>query len=50
MDEDLRMSLIEVPRSIQADAVNQFLQDLDRFCDRETVESISKLLRPTPLP
>jgi hypothetical protein len=50
MDEDLRMSLIEVPRSIQADAVNQFLQDLDRFCDRETVESNSKLLRPTPLP
>jgi SpoVK/Ycf46/Vps4 family AAA+-type ATPase len=50
MDEDLRMSLIEVPRSIQADAVNQFLQDLDRFCDRETVESISKLLRPTPSP
>jgi SpoVK/Ycf46/Vps4 family AAA+-type ATPase len=48
MDEDLRMSLIEVPRSIQADAVNQFLQDLDRFCDRETVESISRLLRPTP--
>ena len=47
-EEDLRKSLIEVPKSIQADAVEQFRQDLDRYCDGEIAESISKFLRPMP--
>ena len=45
-EEDLRKSLIEVLKSIRADAVEQFRQDLDRFCDGEMAESISQLLRP----
>jgi hypothetical protein len=46
-EDDLTRSLIEVPRSIQKDAVDQFLQDLNRFCDREIAESISNRLRPS---
>jgi ATPase family associated with various cellular activities (AAA) len=45
-EEDLERSLMEVSRSIERDAVNQFLQDLDRFCDRQIAESISNRLRP----
>jgi SpoVK/Ycf46/Vps4 family AAA+-type ATPase len=49
-EEELRTSLIEVPRSIQADALDQFLQDVHRFCDRSTAESLSTLLRPSSAP
>jgi DNA polymerase III delta prime subunit len=45
--DDLKWSLIEVPRSIQEDAVDQFLEDLNRFCGGQIAESISSRLRPT---
>ena len=46
-EDDLKRSLIEVPRSIQEDAVDQFLQDLNRFCGGQIAASISSRLRPT---
>lgn len=45
-EDDLTRSLIEVPRSIRKDALIQFLEDLNRFCDREIAESTSNRLRP----
>jgi SpoVK/Ycf46/Vps4 family AAA+-type ATPase len=45
-EEDLKKALIEVPRSIQADAVDQFLSDIGRYCDREIAESMSNRLCP----
>jgi hypothetical protein len=45
-EDDLKRSLIEVPKSIRKDALDQFLEDLNRFCDREVAESISSRLRP----
>ena len=46
-EEDLKKSLIEVPTSIQGDAVDQFLSDIGRYCDRETAESMSNRLSPS---
>jgi len=46
-EEELTQSLIEVPRSVQKDAVDQFMEDVNRFCDRGIAESISKRQRPT---
>ena len=43
-EEDLKKSLIEVPRSIQEDAVDQFLIDIGRYCDREIADSMSNRL------
>ena len=43
-EEDLARSLTEVPRSVQADAMQQFIADVDRFCDREVRESLSTRL------
>jgi hypothetical protein len=49
-EEDLVRSLKDVPRSVDEDAVNRFVEDVDRYCDREIAESISKRLCPTPDP
>ncbi len=39
-EEDLDRSLTEVPRSVQADALAQFREDLGRYCDPAMAESI----------
>jgi AAA+ superfamily predicted ATPase len=49
-DDELRMSLTNVPRSIQPDAVQQFRHDIGRYCDRETAGSISTFLDPLSVP
>ena len=45
--EELTRSLIEAPRSIQTATLDQFIEDVRRFCDREVATSMSKRLRPT---
>jgi SpoVK/Ycf46/Vps4 family AAA+-type ATPase len=45
-DQELARSLNEVPRSIQQDAREQFIADVDQFCDRETVELLRGRLEP----
>jgi hypothetical protein len=49
-EEDLIRSLSDVPRSVHEDAVDQFVQDVVRYCDPEIAESISRRLCPTSEP
>lgn len=49
-EEDLVRSLKDVPRSVDEDAVNRFVKDVGRYCDREIAESMSKHLCPTSDP
>ena len=44
-EDDLARSLNEVPRSVSADAVAQFLDDVKRFCSRQIMESLTRRLR-----
>jgi hypothetical protein len=37
-------SLQEVPRSVTSDAVDQFLEDVDRFCGSTLAKQLSKSL------
>ena len=47
-ENDLSESLNEVPRSVQAQAVARFTDDVHRYCDRKIAASITRRLRPTP--
>jgi AAA+ superfamily predicted ATPase len=46
-EDELNRSLNEVARSVQPEAVDQFVKDVDRHCDREIARSISRRLRLT---
>jgi hypothetical protein len=46
-EDELTRSLDEAPRSVSAEALDQFLNDVKRFCSRQTMESLSRRLRPT---
>jgi ATPase family associated with various cellular activities (AAA) len=45
--DELTRSLIESPRSVQKESLQQFIEDVRRFCDRGIEASISKRLRST---
>ncbi len=45
--EELTRSLIEAPRSVQTDTLDQFIEDVGRFCDGGIATSISKRLHLT---
>ncbi len=47
-ENDLSDSLREVPRSVQPEAVDRFMEDVNRYCDREIAALMSSRLRPMP--
>jgi SpoVK/Ycf46/Vps4 family AAA+-type ATPase len=45
-EDELTRSLAEVPRSIQEDAVEQFLGEVNRYCDQDVAQILMRRLRP----